>query len=314
MDKSNDTILQLWKDNKRLFDDKNPLLLPTFCDLPESSECNLLVIGLNPSYNDKISEWVNDKKKTGEIVFPSDYNEKSMRQFYLFKDDDEDDARRQNFINIVDRISLHHHPYFSKFQDLETRILPEGQKYYHIDLYQFRQTEQLKVRDLIEGIEYIKVDGVKNRKKKVVPGMVSFFNSQLEISVDRIIRLKPNMILVANALASKIFKEKFILTKHEFEKMVEANKIDEPMVNLNELKPKKKTNNYYYKLEESWIKYISEKFFDKRTGVYEIKIDGKPTKVFFSGMLTGQRALDLNSYERLRWHMKLSYENTIHNI
>ncbi len=46
--------------------------------------------------------------------------------------------------------------------------------------------------------------------------------------------------------------------------------------------------------------------FDKNIGTHKI-IDNiylENTPVFFTSMLTGRRALDLGSYERLIWHIK----------
>ena len=45
--------------------------------------------------------------------------------------------------------------------------------------------------------------------------------------------------------------------------------------------------------------------FDDTIGTYRIinNPDFKDTIVFFSGMLTGQRALDNGSFERLKWHL-----------
>lgn len=39
-------------------------------------------------------------------------------------------------------------------------------------------------------------------------------------------------------------------------------------------------------------------------GCHFAQIGGRPTPIFFSGMLTGQRALDVHSRERLIWHVK----------
>lgn len=47
-----------------------------------------------------------------------------------------------------------------------------------------------------------------------------------------------------------------------------------------------------------WLDF--EFLFDEELGTYR----WKNIPVFFSGMLTGQRALDKGSYERLRWHIK----------
>ena len=45
--------------------------------------------------------------------------------------------------------------------------------------------------------------------------------------------------------------------------------------------------------------------FDENIGTYKIQNEElKNTPVFFTSMLTGQRAMDLGSYERLVWHIK----------
>ena len=43
--------------------------------------------------------------------------------------------------------------------------------------------------------------------------------------------------------------------------------------------------------------------FSNKEGCYKQEIAGKTIPVFLSSMLTGQRALDNYSYERLRWHL-----------
>lgn len=43
--------------------------------------------------------------------------------------------------------------------------------------------------------------------------------------------------------------------------------------------------------------------FDEQVGYHRLSMDSKPA-VFFSSMLTGQRALDAGSLERLRWHIR----------
>lgn len=44
--------------------------------------------------------------------------------------------------------------------------------------------------------------------------------------------------------------------------------------------------------------------FDTKLGAYIYCINGKETPVLFSGMLSGQRALDLGSKESLKWHIE----------
>ena len=52
-------------------------------------------------------------------------------------------------------------------------------------------------------------------------------------------------------------------------------------------------------------KYWKNKIiFDDKIGTYKITLNEKSVPVFFSSMLTGQRALDKGSFERLKWHVK----------
>lgn len=54
-----------------------------------------------------------------------------------------------------------------------------------------------------------------------------------------------------------------------------------------------------------------ETIFDEQIGTHRIINNTilKDTPVFFTSMLTGQRALDLGSYERLKWHIKMILKN-----
>lgn len=57
-----------------------------------------------------------------------------------------------------------------------------------------------------------------------------------------------------------------------------------------------------------YSKYRSPRF-DHLYGCYMDKISDTDVPVFFSGMLTGQRALDVFSRERLFWHIKMVAES-----
>ncbi len=52
-----------------------------------------------------------------------------------------------------------------------------------------------------------------------------------------------------------------------------------------------------------WLDY--EFMFDDEIGTYRIKTKGNlfDTPVFFTSMLSGQRAMDNGSFERLQWHI-----------
>jgi len=48
--------------------------------------------------------------------------------------------------------------------------------------------------------------------------------------------------------------------------------------------------------------------FDEMVGFDRLDVEGEEAAVFFSGMLTGQRALDTGSLRRLRWHVRRAAE------
>ena len=100
-----------------------------------------------------------------------------------------------------------------------------------------------------------------------------FIKKQLEISKQIIIQAKPKVIIVSNALARDLMG---IFIKGE-----ENIEISEPSM------------KFKFK-------------FDDELGTHKIinqkELENIP--VFFTSMLTGQRALDLGSYKRLIWHIK----------
>ena len=103
---------------------------------------------------------------------------------------------------------------------------------------------------------------------------VEFIFQQLQISKEVIELARPKIIVVNNSLARKYFGlEKDII-----------------------------------KNENLWMNFNFD--FDPKIGTYLIS-DGilKNTPVFFTSMLTGQRALDKGSYERLIWHIDFVLKN-----
>ena len=102
---------------------------------------------------------------------------------------------------------------------------------------------------------------------------LDFIVKQLEISKEVIELAKPRVIIVNNTLARKYLG---------FEKDKDKN-------------------------ENIWMDFDFE--FDPKIGTHIItKGKLKNTPVFFTSMLTGQRALDNGSYERLIWHIKFVLE------
>ncbi|ARN76933.1 hypothetical protein BST97_02365 [Nonlabens spongiae] len=110
---------------------------------------------------------------------------------------------------------------------------------------------------------------------------IDFIQKQLDISFEILEKAKPKLIVVANAYASEFFgKKKF---KHyAFDKIWRGHDF---VFNDN---PNSSRSN-----------------FNEDIGTYEIQLNGKKTPILFCGMLSGQRALDLGSFERLKWQVKM---------
>lgn len=103
---------------------------------------------------------------------------------------------------------------------------------------------------------------------------IDFIQSQLDISFEIIERSKPKLIIVTNAFVSEFFGKK---------------------------------KNKHKGLQSIWKGYNLDfnDDFDNELGTYKINIGGKITPIIFSGMLSGQRTLDIGSYERLKWQIKM---------
>ena len=102
---------------------------------------------------------------------------------------------------------------------------------------------------------------------------IDFFKEQLDISFDIIEKAIPKILIVSNALAAEFFGKK----KAKHSKLVKIWKGFDLDFNKN---------------------------FNNKIGTYEILINGKHIPIIFSGMLSGQRALDIGSFERLKWQIK----------
>ena len=103
---------------------------------------------------------------------------------------------------------------------------------------------------------------------------IKFINAQLEISFEIIEKAKPKIIVVSNALASEFF---------------------------GKMKPK---HTKYFDRIWRGFDLDFEKDFDNELGCYWVHFGDLKIPIVFSGMLSGQRALDIGSLERLKWQIK----------
>lgn len=111
---------------------------------------------------------------------------------------------------------------------------------------------------------------------------IPFLNAQLEISFDIIKKAEPKVIVVANALASEFFGK--MKSRHwTFSEIWQGY-------------------DFFFEKGERRDKQSN---FDSTIGTYRIKLTNKQVPIIFSGMLSGQRALDIGSLERLKWQIKM---------
>lgn len=122
---------------------------------------------------------------------------------------------------------------------------------------------------------------IRETNQKVISKMmktkkgIEFISRQLDLSFDIMEKSKPRIIVVANSLASEFFGKMKKKHLNAFKSIWKGHKLD--------------FNND----------------FDKQIGTYKISLNNKEIPIIFSGMLSGQRALDIGSLERLKWQIKM---------
>jgi hypothetical protein len=103
---------------------------------------------------------------------------------------------------------------------------------------------------------------------------LDFISKQLVLTKELIELTKPQIIIASNTKVRQLLG---------FDKKVEKN-------------------------QDVWLGYDFE--FDYNIGTYRIKTEGVlyNVPIFFTSMLSGQRALDNGSFKRLKWHIKFALD------
>ena len=122
---------------------------------------------------------------------------------------------------------------------------------------------------------------IRETNQKVIAKMIrtkkgiDFVSKQLDVSFEAIKKSNPKIIIVANSLASEFFGKK---------------------------------KKIHHSIEGKIWKGFNLDFdndFDNKIGTYRISLNDKQVPIIFSGMLSGQRALDIGSLERLMWQINM---------
>lgn len=308
----NNILLNLWQKYNDIFEEVSndfngeqrirKYFLPGLIHkLPE--KCELLFLGINPSYSSK--GWLNLLGDHNEHEDVTQNGENGIDDFFLFRSV-ADALSKMDEIEKMEQLAQRHQ-YFSKFYEIKNEVLPKGKSdnWGHLDMFYIRERSADKIK------AYIKIQELSR-----------FFYIQKLISKKVIEFLKPKIIVIANAYTTGLFKELFIITKdsipQRFNNELRINKnFDYKYVLKYEGKNDllfRRLKNGDIKLKRSerdklWLDYITDKYFKKRLGTYQISIANKPTIIFCSGILSGEWALDSESYYRLKWHINKLYSN-----
>lgn len=165
-------VLDIWEE----FGPKNPRYVP-LVPLPPKPEC-LLFVGLNPSFRPS--------------VIPGLLGDPSIKPEEYFA------WRIRDSFKVAIDVKLHEaakegYAYFGRFRKLSTML---GLAWDHIDLFFWRETSQKNAMGLLF---------VANAPDR----LTEFGRRQIELSTKLIINSPPRCVVVANALASRIY-EKYV--------------------------------------------------------------------------------------------------------
>ena len=221
MHRVNEEILDLW--NGRSEEHTNGLMPLIY---PALKTNVILFVGLNPSFSERGFK---------QVLAGTGHENLDVNKFFAHPNSGAFDKA------ISDKLECNAHKlhsYFKKFIDIKNHV---GIDWEHVDLFFIRETNQ---------------KNMKNRVFEKGETLNDFGMKQIHLSKRLIEASKPKLIVVANALASRVFEEHFSAE------------------------------------------------FDQERGCHFVEIKGKNTPVFLSSMLTGQRALDNYSFNRLKWHIK----------
>jgi hypothetical protein len=194
----NQEVLELWRDN---FKEDNEVLVPLI--YPNIKKSGLLFIGLNPSFNAKtFLQSLKDHPEYSKITvseldefFHWNNSAKWSDKSNLKKLKDIEETAR-NFGRKQTKPG-----YFEAFAKI-AKYIGIHDDWEHIDLFFFRKTSQ-------KDFKTINFNGYKLKNYNKKGDLAGFLWNQFALSKKLIMRLTPKIIVVANAFASKIFKEEF---------------------------------------------------------------------------------------------------------
>lgn len=234
LDSLNGELQEIWKNF--LSNDRSELHPVYFRALTPSP---IVFVGMNPSFNEKgLIKTVKNTELEGLNV----------REYFRLSNDkfDVDISNRLNELSEEKYLT-----FFKQHKALATYLGLHKCNWSHIDLFQYRQTNQTEFLQRI-----LKRDKTLNE----------FGQAQFDLFMKALVLLEPKIVIIINATAAKIFMGQI--------EGVTYTKVKSPP-----------------------------------TGIFNYELNGKNIPIFLSGMLTGGRALDIFSRERLFWHVERVFKS-----
>ena len=226
----NRRVIALWEDKYPNSEDVEDVWMPLV--YPPLQEEGILFIGLNPSFSDRGFR---------TILTDTPYASISPREFFQWRNRSEFDMTTAI---AIESVAKKKYRFFAKFRDISNNLEVPWE---HVDLFFNRMTSQNEFKSII----------LQNDK------INKFGGQQLELSMMLIKAVRPQIIVVANALAAQILQKELDLK------------------------------------------------FDEELGCHVVVLNAQPVPVFLASMLTGQRAMDTYSYQRLKWHIRRVHDRAI---
>ncbi|MBT4377131.1 hypothetical protein HOD29_07200 [archaeon] len=184
----NNKILNLWEKYAKKGQkgtEHYPLFYPKL-----RKNCELLFVGVNPSFNEKIMSKKDHSFENKNFDF-----EKEI-----------DDEGNRKLPNNKKSYKIYFKPIWEMTNKKNIREeYIEHTSWEHIDLFFCRITSQKEFKEIID---------YKQQNKKVF--MNEFGESQLNLSLEIINNIKPKIIVVANALASEVLQSRIDIDKSGF--------------------------------------------------------------------------------------------------
>ena len=173
----NRSILATWKKH---FDARGDVYAPIFYD--DFKPGGVLFIGMNPSFN---------PKGFRKVVRDTEFEKLDPESFYLWRNI----STHPELVDTCIEIGRHVHAKYAYFKRMHEIANAAKTHYQHIDLFVYKQTKQREFLPLVR----------EDKKGK----LNEFGRDQLDIFLEVLKSIRPVVIVVANASASKIVQEHF---------------------------------------------------------------------------------------------------------